>query len=271
MSPPALFDLTIGNGPLVVSVPHAGTALPTGMRQRFTEPARALPDTDWLVDQLYAFVLDWDVTVISANFSRYLVDLNRGQDSRKLYANADETGVVPTTTFSGEPIYASSVPDQEEVRQRIRQCWVPYHHALQSQLDRILQVHGVVVLWDAHSIAARVPRFFEGELPALNLGTSAGESCAPQLESALKDVLCESDHSWVCNGRFKGGYITRHYGQPEKNQHAVQLEISQQAYLSSQSPEVMHQNRATELQATLHELLEACLKFAETAGRLRER
>ena len=188
-----------------------------------------------------------------------------------MYVGADETEVVPTSTFAGNPIYAGAAPDAEEVSRRIKQFWVPYHERLRREVDRMLDRFGVAIVWDAHSIARRVPRFFSGDLPTLNLGTADGASCSAALEHALKEVLCDSPHSWVCNGRFKGGYITRHYGNPGKNQHAVQLEISRDAYLSEESSPALHRKRAPVLQSTLHELLAACLKFAETAGRLRDR
>lgn len=271
MTSPPLFDLQEGDSPLMVNVPHAGCALPPGLERRLTPAAMALPDTDWLVDELYGFVSELGATLLRANFSRYVVDLNRGAQGERLYKNADETETVPTSTFAGSPIYRDRDPNSEDVAGRIRQFWMPYHAALQSQLDRIRHRHGLVILWDAHSIAGRVPRFFSGELPTLNLGTADGASCSTELSHALKEVMCESPHSWVCDGRFKGGFITRHYGNPGKSQHAVQLEISQESYLRAGSPPTLHQKGAQELTTTLHELLAACLKFAETAGRLRDR
>lgn len=229
-----LFDLTCGTVPLVVSMPHSGTDLPEDIAARMTDAARALPDTDWFVPELYGFLRDLGCSRIVARTSRYVVDLNRPADGGALYAGQRETEVCPTSTFGDAPVYREGcAPDEEEVAARIERYWRPYHAALAEELARVHARHGYALLWDAHSIAGRVPRFFDGDLPVLNIGTRDGESCAAGIGEGLLAAAGSFPVSCVLNGRFRGGYITRHYGNPAGGVHAVQLEISQAGYMGA--------------------------------------
>jgi N-formylglutamate deformylase len=215
-----------------------GLVVPGTIRSRLSEHAATLPDTDWYVDELYRFAPAMGAGLMTARHSRYVVDLNRPPDDVPLY-DGSGTSLVPLTTFRGESVYrAGQAPGSEEVRDRVERYWRPYHEALAQELERLRAAHGWAVLLDAHSIAGRLPMLFEGRLPDLNLGTDDGRSAAPSLERGAFDVLQSGPYSTVLNGRFKGGYITRHYGRPLEAIHALQLEMAQRVYLSGLPPRV---------------------------------
>ena len=253
MHPPYTF--VAGDSPLVVSVPHAGVGLTDAAAARLTDAARPLPDTDWFVDRLYAFAAELGASVLVAWASRMVVDLNRPADDAPLYPGQAGTGLVPETLFDGRPAWTAPLSDADRAR-RVEESWRPYHQRLRATLDAARAQHGHVVLWDAHSIPGRVPRLFDGRLPDLNLGTFGGRSCAAPLQSELERILQDQPRTWVSNGRFKGGWITRGYGDPGAGVHAVQLEIAQQAYMQEQPP-VWDPVRAAALQPTLRRLLTA--------------
>ncbi len=217
----------------------------------------SLPDTDWHVDRLARLAVGSAAGMVAAEYSRYVIDLNRPADDQPLYPGAG-TGLVPTETFAGEPLYSpGDEPDAEEQRFRRRRYWQPYHDRLHSTLEAIRRQHGFAILLDLHSIASRVPRLFDGRLPDLNLGTFDGRSCDPGLESVVGELLAGQDQfSWVVNGRFKGGYITRHYGQPSVGIHALQLEIAQACYMDESAPQAWSLERAEGLVSFLKQLVE---------------
>lgn len=227
-----IFKLRRGDSKLIVSMPHVGTKLPDCLIPRMRKAALTLPDTDWYLEELYDFLLDMDVTLISANYSRYVVDLNRSPNDISLYPGHDVTGLCPIDTFAGELIYKNEPALTElEISSRLDAFWYPYHQALETEIARIKSIHGHAVLWDAHSIRSTVPRFFEGKLPELNIGTAGGGTLQlNQTEKLVQKIKDNAEFSWVVNGRFKGGYITRHYGNAD-DVNAVQLEIALRAYL----------------------------------------
>jgi len=227
-----IYSFVAGDSPLLVSIPHDGCTLAPGMAERITDEARELPDTDWQVARLYGFAESIGASVLRANYSRYVVDLNRAPDDDALYAGQVSTGLCPTMTFAGQPIYRDGeLPGDDERASRVESYWRPYHDRLGKELSRLRGSHGFAMLWDAHSIAAEVPALFDGQLPDLNIGTFDGNACAAAPENAVFAVAAESRYSSVLNGRFKGGYITRHYGNPPAQVHAIQLELSQSCYL----------------------------------------
>ncbi len=254
------FSLHRGTVPLLVSLPHDGSEIPSELAARMTPEARRSPDTDWHTARLYAFSRDLGASVIQPKYSRYVADLNRPADGHALYPGRKETGLVSTVTFAGEPIYrAGEEPDAAEIRQRIKTFWQPYHQAVAGELERLKAEHGRAVLWDGHSIRARVPMLFEGRLPDLNLGTSSGASCGEGLATRLVAVLQrQARFSHVRDGRFKGGYITRHYGRPADGIEAVQLEQVQATYMD-EATFAWDAAKAVQVQPLLRQLLEACL------------
>ncbi len=216
-----------GTSPLLVSLPHAGQSIPAELRPQLVERALGVEDTDWHLDRLYGFARDLGASLIVPHHSRYVIDLNRPPEDAPMYPGANNTELVPTRFFSGEPLYrAGMAPDAAEIARRRETYWAPYHAALQAELGRLRDLHGHAVLFDGHSIKSQLPWLFDGTLPDLNLGTAGGTSCAPALRDAAATVLAaQSRCTHVVDGRFKGGYITRHYGRPEQRVHALQLKI----------------------------------------------
>ncbi len=258
-----IFALHRGTAPLLVSLPHDGTALPDDIAARLTPEARRVPDTDWHVARLYAFARELGASVLVPRYSRYVIDLNRSEDDVSLYPGQNTTGLCPVVRFSGDPVYLpGQAPEEDEVRARVDAYWRPYHAALREELERLRTAHGRVVLWEGHSIRGELPFLFEGRLPDLNLGTAADASCSPRLQTRLETALsAQRDYDSVVNGRFKGGYITRHYGDPARGIDAVQLEISQRIYMDEDSFAYLPE-RAARLQPLLRRLLQAALADA---------
>lgn len=258
-----VFEYSAGDTPLLVSVPHDGRLIPEAQRALMTEPGLAIPDTDWHVAELYGFARDLGASMLVARYSRYVVDLNRPPDDGALYAGQVATGLCPRYTFAGDPLYRDDTPVAAAVvRDRVERFWRPYHDRLALALDELRARHGYALLWDAHSIPGRVPRLFDGELPVLNLGNFDGRSCSARIARELQRIAATSPYSSVLNGRFKGGYITRHYGDPDRGVQAVQLELAQRAYMDEATRE-FDAGRAERLRETLRALLEA---FVGAAG-----
>ncbi|MDJ0948889.1 MAG: N-formylglutamate deformylase [Alphaproteobacteria bacterium] len=262
------FRFTPGDTPLLISMPHPGTRLPPEIADRLTPAARAVPDTDWHVERLYDFALELGASVLAATHSRYLVDLNRDPAGTALYPGAENTAVCPTTTFDRAPIYREgTTPTEEENADRVGQYWRPYHNRLRATLVELRNRFGVAVLFDAHSIRSVVPRFFEGTLPDFNLGTASGTSCDQDLSDRIFAVLQgASGYSSVRDGRFTGGYITRHYGAPGEGIHAVQLELSQRTYMDEGPPFTYRLELADRVRPVLRDFVTEILRWsAETA------
>jgi len=251
------FLLHPGTAPLLVSLPHCGTAIPASLRAHFEPRALEVEDTDWHLARLYAFARDLGASVIVPRFSRYVIDLNRPPDDTPMYPGANNTELCPTRFFTGDALYLDGhAPDAAEIARRRDAVWRPYHDALAAELARLRDAHGHALLFDGHSIHPRLPWLFEGTLPDLNLGTAAGTSCAPALRDALAGVLArQARYTHVVDGRFKGGYITRHYGQPAANVHAVQLEMTWSCYMDETAPFGWREDRAAEVTPLLRELL----------------
>ena len=258
-----VFSFHEGTSPLLISVPHDGIHLPAEIRDRMTTAGTALPDTDWHVAELYSFARELGASMLVANYSRYVVDLNRAASDDALYPGQVATGLCPLQTFAGEEIYAGPGVDEEEMQQRIEASWQPYHDKLDNTLATLREQHGRALLWDAHSIASVVPRLFDGELPELNIGTDSGCSCAAALTAGVAAVAEASPYSYVVNGRFMGGYITRHYGRPESGVHAMQLEIAQRVYLN-EATTTFDVRKGSLLRGTLRPMLDAFTESIES-------
>ena len=252
------FTLHHGTAPLLISLPHDGTELPDAIAARMTESARQVPDTDWHVSRLYAFARELGASMIVPRYSRYVVDLNRPPDDESLYPGQNTTGLCPLVQFSGEPVYrAGQEPDKREIAKRVKTYWRPYHDALAEEIARIRAQYGRVVLWEGHSIRSVVPFLFDGRLPDFNLGTAGGASCSAGLQRKLVHLFeAQKDYSFVVNGRFKGGYVTRHYGKPIEGVDAIQLELAQLNYMNEDTFEY-DEAKAPRVQTLIRSLLEA--------------
>ena len=257
-----MFTLHRGSAPLLVSIPHAGTEIPEPIAARMTPEALQRADVDWHLPQLYAFVRAMGASTIAARFARHVIDLNRPPEDESLYPGQDVTGLLPLDTFRKQPLYLpGGAPDAAEAQQRRAIYWQPYHDALRAELDRLRQEHGRAVLWDAHSIASVMPRFFDGKLPDLNLGTAGGRACAPALQTAVEaEMSAQGAFTHISNGRFKGGHITRHYGEPGAGIHALQLEMCQSTYMDETAPFAYRPDLAAKVQPLLERMLNAVVQ-----------
>jgi N-formylglutamate deformylase len=253
------FEFAKGSIPILVSMPHNGIALPPEMTAKMTSSALKLVDTDWYMDKIYAFASEMGCSVINPIYSRYVIDLNRPEDDVSLYPGADVTELCPTTQFDKQPIYIKGQqPDQCEVEKRVETYWRPYHQKLSETLKQMKLQHGFVLLFEAHSIKSIVPRFFEGQLPDFNFGNYNLQSSSNELTTVIENWQSQA-YTKVINGRFKGGYITRHYGAPENNIDSLQLELSQATYMN----ETLLQYNAAKATEVIDVLKDLFLKLHE--------
>ena len=255
------FQLRRGSAPLLISMPHVGTQIPDALRDGYDPRALAVEDTDWHLETLYGFADALGASVLVPEYSRYVIDLNRPPDDTPMYPGASNTELCPTRFFTGDPLYRPGrEPDPAQRRQRLATYWQPYHDALRGEIDRLRQIHGRLLLWEAHSIRSEIPWLFDGKLPDLNFGTAEGRSAADGILAAIRSGLAGSDDVTVAfNGRFKGGYITRHYGAPQHDVHAVQLEMCQCLYMNESAPFGYRPDLAARIQPRLRRLVEAAL------------
>ena len=262
-----------GDAPLIVAFPHTGTDIPADIEARMVSPWLARKDADWWVDRLYDFVGEMGVTTVRTSISRSVIDVNRDPSGVSLYPGMATTGLCPVETFDGEPLYRpGEEPDQAEIDRRRATWFDPYHAALTAQIER-LRANGPVVLYDAHSIRSVVPRLFDGELPQFNIGDNGGVTCAPELSQAVEAACAVTGWTHVLNGRFKGGWTTRHYGRPAEGIHAIQMELADRGYMLDPEGDVSEANwpspyepaRAETMRGHLRAILTACADFARKA------
>jgi N-formylglutamate deformylase len=258
-----------GHAPLLVSMPHVGTEIPLELQAHYVPRALGVEDTDWHLPRLYNFLSELGASVLTPRLSRYVIDLNRPPDDAPMYPGASNTELCPTRFFTGDALYQAGMePDAAERLRRRVQYWQPYHDTLSAELQRLRSQFGRVLLWDAHSIRSEIPWLFEGRLPDLNIGTAGGTSAHAAINAAVVQA-CEArpQVSTAVNGRFKGGYITRHYGRPEEHVHAVQLEMCQCLYMQEEVPFAYDEERAARIQPLLKKMvadaLAACVNSYE--------
>ncbi|HFQ16120.1 MAG TPA: N-formylglutamate deformylase [Rhodobacteraceae bacterium] len=245
-----------GAGPVVLAMPHGGGHIPAAIEARLNETGRARADTDWHIDRLYDGLLP-GATIVRALFHRYVIDANRAPDDADLYPGQNGTGLCPLTDFDGRPIYGPGpTPDRRETDERRRDWHDPYHRALARQLERLRRRYGAVVLYDCHSIRSTLPYLFDGRLPDFNIGTDDGRSCAAPLQAAAAKICARATgYTLAVNGRFRGGWTTRHYGRPEAGVHAIQMELAQAAYMDERPPWRFDEARAAALRVYLADIL----------------
>jgi formiminoglutamase len=272
MNGPDWLEIRPGDAPLILSLPHTGVDIPPAIEARLTSPWLARKDCDWWVDQLYAFAAGLGATVVRTRISRTVIDVNRDPSGASLYPGQTTTGLCPTQSFDGEALYHDGLePDDAEIGARRAAFFDPYHQALRSQIDRLRERHAKVVVYDAHSIRSRAPRLFEGQLPQFNIGTNSGAACAPALVAAVEAKCEASGFSWISNGRFKGGWITRSLGRPGRGVHALQMELACRGYMDEPEtflspttwPTPFDADRAAPIRAALIQILHLCIAFAE--------
>lgn len=258
-------EVVQGDSPVLLGLPHTGTWLPDDILARLNERGRVLADTDWHIERLYDGLLP-GATTVRATFHRYVIDANRGPDDASLYPGQNTTGLVPLTDFDGQPIWQVE-PSEAEIADRKARFHAPYHAALTAEIARVKARHGVAILYDCHSIRSHIPFLFQGTLPDFNIGTNSGRSCAPAIEAATQEVAAATGRTQVVNGRFKGGWTTRHYGRPQDNVHAIQMELAQSTHLASEAPPFAYDDtKADALRIPLKEIL---TKLAALAAELR--
>ncbi|RSY86949.1 N-formylglutamate deformylase [Sphingomonas koreensis] len=255
-----------GSAPLIVSIPHAGTVIPADI-QGLVSPELARYDADLYVDHLYAFARGLDATIVRTTVSRTVIDVNRDPSGQTLYPGQFTTGLCPIQTFDGTPLYEpGALPDAHEIERRRAEWFDPYHTALAIQIERLRAIHPAIVVYDAHSIRSVVPKLFDGELPNFNIGTNDGTSCAPALTQAVEAICDASPYSRVTNGRFKGGWITRHYARPDAGVHTIQMELAMRTYLVETPdhwPPPWHEETAQACRQILRPILSAAIDFAK--------
>ena len=255
-------EVRLGQGPLLLAQPHGGLEIPQAIEARLNPAGRARADTDWHITRLYDGLVD-DATIVSTPLHRYVVDANRDPADQSLYPGQNTTSLCPTTTFDGDVIYLNGqAPDADEVRERQQLYHQPYHDAISEHLQRIRQRHGFAILYDCHSIRSRVPFLFDGRLPDFNIGSHSGQSCDAAIETAVRSA-CEAAQRYdtVVNGRFKGGWTTRHYGAPESGIHAIQMELAQRTYMCEMPPWQYDPRRADALRVILADILHQLVRL----------
>ncbi len=246
-----------GDSPLILAQPHGGTYIPDNLMARLTPLGKGLNDTDWHISQLYDS-LTADVTIVAAQYHRYIIDANRDPSGISLYPGQNTTTLCPLTDFDGKDLWQKGqTPSEDEIADRTAIYHQPYHQALQSEIDRVKAKHGYAILYDCHSIRSNIPFLFEGTLPVFSIGSNLGATCAPQIEQAVLDI-CKSARNYdhVINGRFKGGWTTRHYGQPKNHVHAIQMELAQRCYMSETPPWAYRSDISRQIRPHLKDILQ---------------
>jgi len=265
----ALFETHQGTSPVILAFPHTGTDVPADIWERLNDNGRILADTDWHIERLYAGLLP-DATTVRATFHRYVIDANRDPAGVSLYPGQNTTGLVPETDFDGKPIWKDGeAPTEADIAYRLANFHAPYHAALAAEIERVKAIHGVAILYDCHSIRSLIPFLFEGRLPDFNVGTDMGRTCAKEIETATFEVCAKAEgYTSILNGRFKGGWTTRHYGKPETGVHAIQMELAQVSHLSTEVPPFdLDADKAARLRIHLKDILQRIEALASTLTR----
>jgi formiminoglutamase len=264
-----VFELRQGTSPIILGLPHTGTEVPADIHDRLNDNGRILADTDWHIHDLYRDLLE-DATSVRATFHRYVIDANRDPSGTSLYPGQNTTGLVPDTDFDGKPIWKDGCePTEADIAHRLQTFHAPYHAALAAEIERVKSIHGIAILYDCHSIRSHIPFLFEGKLPDFNIGTDLGKTCDPAIERIAVEVTGAAEgYTSILNGRFKGGWTTRHYGQPQTAVHAIQMELAQSTHLITEAPPFAYDdNKAGQLRTHLKTILTRMEQFALASKR----
>lgn len=243
--------------PILVSVPHAGITIPEELKAKY-KPAMisAIDDTDYYVDRLYEFVSSLGITMVVADISRWVIDLNRSAENAPLYNDGRViTSLCPTTNFNDDHIYIDQGPSEAEVNQRKSVYYYPYYDQIRLELTKLQREFKHVLFFDAHSIRQHVPGIRKEKFPDLILGDVDGTSADTKIISTAIDALSKAKLSLDHNHPFKGGNLTRTFGHPEKNIHGLQLEMAKNVYMNDLETSY-HEARANHIQITLTILFE---------------
>lgn len=262
----SVYTIHRGTSPVILAFPHTGTWVPDNIYYRLNDEGQRLRDTDWQIDRLYAGILP-DASTVRATFHRYVIDANRDPSGQSLYPGQNTTGLVPLTDFDNQPIWRpGEEPTSEEIAGRLEGFHAPYHAALRKEIDRVRGDYGIAVVYDCHSIRSRCPFLFDGLLPDFNIGTDNGNTCAPEIEQAVDDICARAEgYTSVLNGRFRGGWTTRHYGKPETGVHAIQMELAQVSHLTAEeAPFALDYDKARRLRLVLADILQTIESIART-------
>lgn len=254
----SVFEVKQGTSPVILGLPHTGTDVPEDIWARLNDNGRILADTDWHIHRLYDGLIG-DATMVRATFHRYCLDANRDPSGTSLYPGQNTTGLIPESDFDGKAIWKDGeAPTKADIADRLARFHAPYHAALAAEIERVQSIHGVAILYDCHSIRSHIPFLFEGKLPDFNIGTDGGKTCDPGIEAIAVDVTARAEgYTSILNGRFKGGWTTRHYGRPETGVHAIQMELAQSTHLASETPPFAYdQAKADALRIHLKTILE---------------
>ena len=265
----AVVEVRRGSSPVILGFPHTGTDVPAKIRARLNDNGLLLADTDWHIHRLYDGLLD-DATTVRATFHRYVIDANRDPAGTSLYPGQNTTGLVPETDFDGKAIWKDgAAPTEADIAYRLANFHAPYHAALAAEIERVKAIHGVAILYDCHSIRSLIPFLFEGRLPDFNVGTDMGRTCAKEIEAVAVEACSKAGgYTSVLNGRFKGGWTTRHYGKPETGVHAIQMELAQCSHLASEAPPFAYdEEKAEKLRVHLKDILTHIEALASTLNR----
>ncbi|WP_313614769.1 N-formylglutamate deformylase [Agrobacterium sp.] len=259
-----VFELRQGTSPIILGLPHTGTEVPDDIHERLNDNGKILADTDWHIHDLYADLLG-DVTSVRATFHRYVIDTNRDPSGTSLYPGQNTTGLVPDTDFDGKAIWKDGQePTEADIAYRLQTFHAPYHAALVAEIERVKSIHGIAILYDCHSIRSHIPFLFDGKLPDFNIGTDMGKTCDAAIEKIAVDVTAAAEgYTSILNGRFKGGWTTRHYGQPQNGVHAIQMELAQSTHLITETPPFAYdEGKAGKIRTHLKTILTRMENFA---------
>ena len=235
--------------PLVVASPHSGRTYDAA----FLQAARLGPldlrrSEDSFVEELFASAVDYGAPLLCAQFPRAFCDPNREAweldpamfaDALPDWVNTTSPrvgaglGTIARVVTSGEAIYRGKLRFAE-AQARVRECWQPYHDALAGLIGETRDAFGGCLLIDCHSMPAGSGR---AGGPDFVLGDAHGTACMPQVTALVEQVLTGFGYDVRRNDPYAGGYVTRHYGRPRDQVHALQIEVARRLYMNEVSLE----------------------------------